>query len=86
MEKNIDESKAKELLDKIYYSGSKPMARYTLLDLVQFHEFVTNNPSLNIRECLKAYKPLLERKTAKERLKNLLDGLGIDNELYPPQE
>ena len=83
MMENLDESKAKELLDEIYesISGGKPMARYTRLDLVQFHEFVTNNPGLNIRECLKAYKPLLERKTAKERLKNLFNGLGIDNEL-----
>lgn len=79
----MDEEKAKKILNEITneVTGGKPLLRYTTVDLIQFAKFRNDNPDLKIHECIKKYVPLMERRKPTEMLKNLLNGLGIENEI-----
>lgn len=79
MYNDIPEDEAKKILDDIASSltDGKGLKRYTRLDLIRFHELAMENKDKPLWSLVKEYTPIMERKSAKEMLGNIMKGLGL---------
>ena len=81
---DITEKEAKKILSEIEteLTGGRGLLRYTALDLVQFSKLweIEKVKGTPIHKCISMYMPMMERRTAKQRLENLLNAFQLTEE------